>query len=408
MSNAMQVWVENNKEKIFALLPPHVSKERFVRNMVFQVANNPAVAGCDQRSVVESCLTATLHGLDIGVLGSCYLVPFKGRAQLIIGYQGLLDLARRAGSLSSVNVECVRENDVYRRTATEFEHEWNPFGERGEIIGFYAILKLKDGGEQVETMSKGQVDAIRSRSRSGGRGPWETDYEEMGKKTVLRRALKKIKLSIEDATMIDADDKASFEHAEVELSKPTAKAKILDALSAPDPAPQPEVDPDTGEVLPADFGVEAPELPGKPQGVSQPRPRSDRSKEDLLHLQRANAISEKLGLPRWMSINDGRRKLIMARMKAEGTSNLSEFWDQAQRVLGQLDESYYEGWSSGANLDTLLRVPTRGDTVDHYQRIKEGAGKKRVVKDVQVNLTREDTMDDELQALWDSADKNEN
>jgi recombination protein RecT len=415
VSNQMQVWAEKNREKIFALLPPQVSRERFLRNMVFQVSNNPSVASCDQRSIVQACLQATLHGLDIGILGSCYLVPFKGRAQLIIGYQGLLDLARRAGSLSAVTVECVRENDQYARDEKTFRHQWDPFEERGEIKGFYAILDLKDGSQQIETMSKAQVDSIRARSRASDKGPWVTDYEEMGKKTVLRRALKKIKLSIEEGQIIQQDDEASFENADVEVKK-TSRNILQDAISAPPPGPiqvdiksdegEPtisvEVDPETGEVIPP----ASEEGPG-PVGKTSPAKSPSNGRDLAVELGIANGLNEKLGFSKWRTFTLMRQRMVDARMKAEGIDDPLAFWRHVENVLKDVDSSYWESWTSGQNLETLIRVPSRRDVIDHFQRISEGLPIIDAAKNEPppVNQTRATEMEGAVKDLWEAADE---
>ena len=82
-------------------------------------------------------------------------------------------------------------------------------GNRGEIIAFYAVAKLKDGGHQFEVMWREAVDRIMLSTQSGGKyGPWKDNYEEMGRKTVIRRLSKYLPLSIEFATAAAMDGMA--------------------------------------------------------------------------------------------------------------------------------------------------------------------------------------------------------
>jgi hypothetical protein len=90
----------------------------------------------------------------------------------------------------------------------EHEPDWseNP----GPAVAVYAVAKLKDGGTQSEVMTKAQIDAIRSRSRASGEGPWVSDYDEMARKTVVRRLCKYLPLSVELADALDEDARAEF------------------------------------------------------------------------------------------------------------------------------------------------------------------------------------------------------
>ena len=157
--------------------------------------------------------------------GHIYLIPFENKkkgiteVQIVVGYKGLIDLARRSGEIVSISSHAVFENDPFDvsfGTDESITHKPRLDGERGKIIGFYAVAKLKDGGTQLEFMPVGDVNAIRDNSQGYKTAvrfdkkdtPWITSYEEMGRKTVIRRLCKYLPMSIELANAAALDERA--------------------------------------------------------------------------------------------------------------------------------------------------------------------------------------------------------
>lgn len=166
------------------------------------------------------------------MLGYAYLIPYKGVATLIPGYKGLLDLARRSGRIISIEARVVHAKDRFRFAfglKPVLEHTPTQDADSGELTAAYAVAHLKDGGQQWEVMWKREIDAIRQRSRASSSGPWVTDYEEMAKKTVLRRLCKMLPASVELQQAVAMDERA-------EVGLPPMEALDLDVLS-PEPAP---------------------------------------------------------------------------------------------------------------------------------------------------------------------------
>ncbi len=143
-----------------------------------------------------------------------YLVPRKTHKTngkdvysvcLDISYRGLIKLATDSGAISFMKAELVYENDnfEYKGFHEKPDFSANPFGNRGDLIGCYAMAKLTDGGFLVETMDIDAVNKIRNDSeayksaKSKGESSWQYKncvwvkyYEEMVKKTVIKRAYK--------------------------------------------------------------------------------------------------------------------------------------------------------------------------------------------------------------------------
>lgn len=198
----LQQLLAQQQKSIASLVPEHLTPERLMRVAVNCVAKTPGLQKCTAASLLQCVLAAAEVGLEPGgVLGQFYLVPFGNVATPIIGYRGLLELARRSGQIASIRAVVVYQKDTFEMTEgiqqTILHKRFLGDGGAGPMTHAYAVAVLKDGSVQVEVMTRAQVDAIRSRSRSGSSGPWVTDYEEMAKKTVLRRLAKWLPLSSE-------------------------------------------------------------------------------------------------------------------------------------------------------------------------------------------------------------------
>jgi recombination protein RecT len=199
-----------HKDQIKAALPAHMTPDRMARIAMTAIRQTPKLLSCDATSLFGAIITASQLGLEPGIQGQCYIIPYGREAQLIPGYRGLIDLAIRSGKVRSIEAHAVRAGDVF---ICEFgldpklSHRVD-YASRGELVAVYAIATLADGHRQIEVMSKADVDKIRSRSKSAGSGPWVTDYEEMARKTVTKRLCKYLPSSVELRDALALDDAA--------------------------------------------------------------------------------------------------------------------------------------------------------------------------------------------------------
>lgn len=155
------------------------------------------LALADRQSVANAVTNIAAIGISLNpAKKQAYLVPRKGKICLDISYMGLIDLAVNTGSIFWAQADLVYANDAF--TLNGFDkpptHSYNPFSkDRGEMVGAYVVVKTHDGDYLTDCMSKDEIDAIMKRSESvkaGKSSPWETDYGEMAKKTVVKRAYK--------------------------------------------------------------------------------------------------------------------------------------------------------------------------------------------------------------------------
>jgi len=205
------------KAQMALALPKHMTSDRLARIALTEIRKVPTLAKCDQTSFLGAIMQCAQLGLEPGgALGHAYLLPFENRkkgiteVQFIVGYRGMIDLARRSGQIVSLTARTVHENDEfsYQYGLNEDMRHVPATGERGALLYVYAVAKLKDGGVQFEVMSRSDIDKVRAQSKAGNYGPWQTHYDEMAKKTVIRRLFKYLPVSIELATAVTMDEKA--------------------------------------------------------------------------------------------------------------------------------------------------------------------------------------------------------
>jgi recombination protein RecT len=205
------------KAQMALALPKHMTSDRLARIALTEIRKVPTLAKCDQTSFLGAIMQCAQLGLEPGgALGHAYLLPFENRkkgiteVQFIVGYRGMIDLARRSGQIVSLTARTVHENDEfsYQYGLSEDLKHVPATGERGALQYVYAVAKLKDGGVQFEVMSRSDIDKVRAQSKAGNYGPWQTHYDEMAKKTVIRRLFKYLPVSIELATAVTMDEKA--------------------------------------------------------------------------------------------------------------------------------------------------------------------------------------------------------
>jgi len=193
-------------------LPKGALAESFVRVLLTTVNGNRTLQNCDPMSILRAAFEAAALGLPIdGVLGHAYLVPFKGKAQLLIGYKGFCELAYRSG-VKRIAAEVVYENDEFtyqEGTEPHLTHRKPMVGDRGKIIGTFAVAHMDSGPGMFRVLRMDEVEARRARSasaKSGRSSPWDTDFEAMVRKTAIRALAPTLPQSPEMKRAAAADD----------------------------------------------------------------------------------------------------------------------------------------------------------------------------------------------------------
>jgi recombination protein RecT len=264
-----------SRAKIVQALPRQFSADRMMQITMTSLHRTPELLECDPISLIGAVIQSAQLGLEPdGVLGHAYLVPFfNGKAQrmevqFIPGYKGLVDLARRSGQISTIYAEVVRDGDVFD-IALGLDPKLVHIPARdggGEPIAAYAVARLKDGGAQFAFLWLHEIEKVKKSSKSSKRdsSPWNQHFEEMAKKTAIRRLCKLLPCS-------------------VELQKAVAYDEIAAAGMSQDLAAVIPMDSDGGEIsIPLDeiaSGDAAPQSAAddllQPQAVAEPEPPQD-------------------------------------------------------------------------------------------------------------------------------------
>lgn len=218
------------KGAVSAFFSKEYNRERFIQAAVNSIVRTPKLGLCDRNSFLMSLMQLAQMGLNPDGRNA-HLIPYGNTCTLVVDYKGMVTLALRSDKVSKVEAFEVYANDHFRLNNGEVEHIVdNPFGDRGEIIGFYAVCQFKDGTKKFEVMSKKQVDAVRSRSRAGNNGPWVTDYNEMAKKTVFKRLSKWLPVTPDLQAAVEHDDDEYRENGKDFASEREGRVTASDLL----------------------------------------------------------------------------------------------------------------------------------------------------------------------------------
>ena len=260
----LKTMVDKARPEVLAAMPGKKKEElaeTFNRILLTSCYKNAFLMQCDPGSIVSSALDAAGLGLVLdGHLGHAYLVPFRDKkeniwkAQLIVGYRGMMSLARRSGLVSRIEARVVFSGDSF-----DYGYGLKPFinhkpttpEQQGNLTFVYAIAFLTDGSTMFEVMSRSEVDRIRSKSKSFQRkgGPWTTDYDAMALKTVIRKLCKLLPQSTEDNSLsarmtaqISKEEEGEARMAEYNIvndgaSKGNIALDMLEIAGTPDDTP---------------------------------------------------------------------------------------------------------------------------------------------------------------------------
>jgi recombination protein RecT len=194
------------KAQIAAALPKHITPESMMRIALTEVRMNPDLQKCTVPSFMGAMLKAAQSGLRPGMFGEGWILArwnsklSSYEAQFQPGYMGLAQLAYRSSEVSEIATAAVYKADHFKYqlgSERRIEHvpDLEAVHKDEDIVAFYAVIKLVNGGILMEVMARRDVDYIRDtygpHTKAGKLvGPWVGSYEAMGRKTALIQALK--------------------------------------------------------------------------------------------------------------------------------------------------------------------------------------------------------------------------
>ena len=217
----MKDYVESMSGEIAKALPSVITPERFTRITLSALSTNPQLQQTTPQSFLGAMMTAAQLGVEPNTpLGQAYLLPYKNKGvlecQFQLGYRGLMDLAYRSGEISVIQAHTVYENDEFHyEFGLEPKLEHKPaIKDRGDAVAYYAMFKTKDGGYGFEVKSVQDVKLHAKKYRKSydsAYSPWSTNFDEMAKKTVLKRVLKYAPLKSDFVRQVTADESIKTE-----------------------------------------------------------------------------------------------------------------------------------------------------------------------------------------------------
>lgn len=296
-NNTLQAKIRQMEQQFQLAMPRGVEAIQLVRDALTCLQGNPKLAECEHKSILGGLMTCAQLGLrpGVNVLGQAYLLPFwdsraerpgggKGmfKAQLVIGYQGYVELAHRSGRIASIHARTVYSNDYFEIEYGAAEDKWvhRPYldGPRGEPRLFYAVGRTVDGGySMTDPVSVADMITYRDRfatAKKNGQvfGPWVDHFEAMAHKTMVRRLMKLLPKSTEQQRAIAQDGGVRLDLAPTSIDdRPDyIDGEIDDTPATPPPSPQADPEPQVVEPEPVPAEPETEPEPREPQAPVQP------------------------------------------------------------------------------------------------------------------------------------------
>jgi recombination protein RecT len=227
--------LNKNKQSIEEFLPSSLTFSQVLRFSLTELKDNTRLLNCKPQSIVNGIVRAAQLGLTINTsLGHASLSPLKnGDVIFIIGFRGYIELVRRSGFVHTVTSRVVRAGDeflVEYGLNENITHRPLFNSEKRELTHAYAVANMTSGCFIFDVMDRYQIENIRQRSKTGSFGAWVTDYDEMARKTVVRRLIKYLPLTIEIAESLSIDDDVL-----TDIDQPLSRAEKSIDMSVDEP-----------------------------------------------------------------------------------------------------------------------------------------------------------------------------
>lgn len=210
-------WLNERKGAFSDALPANtVNVDRFIQSAMLAITNPkmPNLRICSKESIFRALKEAAAYGLELnGTFGQAYLIPYNEKvngkyemtAHFQLGYRGIIALARRSNTIKTIAAEPIHENDIFEvelGMGRSLSHKIDIMKERGEVIGYYCLVELCNGGSQFKVMSKKDVENHRNKfskayDEKDPNNIWNKNFDAMALKTVVIQALKLCPISIE-------------------------------------------------------------------------------------------------------------------------------------------------------------------------------------------------------------------
>lgn len=216
-------------------LPNNFNKARFVQNALAVINGNTELQSKPKEQIMTGLLRGAYLGLDF-LSNECYLVPYGNTVNFQLSYIGSIKFVKKYSirPIKDIYAKSVRVGDKFQASIKDghptLDFEPLPFNSE-EIMGVFALVLYEDGGMEYETMTKEEVNTTRQNySRAANSNAWKKSWEEMAKKTVLRRLCKHIECDFESIEAHEAWDIGG----DFEVKKPVKGEIVEDPFAKQD------------------------------------------------------------------------------------------------------------------------------------------------------------------------------
>lgn len=208
------VGIQSRMPAIRSMLPPGMDEERFMAVTIQAIVKNPDILRCTPESVITAIVEAAQDGLEpTGARGGAHLVKFGDEAVLIRDYRGVIRIIIESRAASRVDARPVRHGDEF---ALDYASP-DPVTHKplipptGEVYGYYALFWLPDGTKQAEFMTVDEIEHTRAQSRGKDSLGWTKFFDQMARKTVIKRGANYLNLRPDIRERLMREDQAEFE-----------------------------------------------------------------------------------------------------------------------------------------------------------------------------------------------------
>ncbi len=233
-SKPIEQLIQASLKELGKALPAHLNAERLVRIAITTIRQNPKLAECSPMSFLGALFQSAQLGLEPNVEGQAYINPYLNskkitdengktkwikvlEAQFQIGYKGYIELFYRHEAAEHIDMHAVHENDKfeYEYGSDSYLHHTPVFKNRGEVIAYYAVAKIKGGGSVFKVMGKDAcIEHGKTHSKCFDKetqsfdknSSWYKHPDAMCKKTVLIQLAKLLPKSVELQKALSMDN----------------------------------------------------------------------------------------------------------------------------------------------------------------------------------------------------------
>lgn len=242
--NDLAALLKQMQPQLQLVLPKHMTPEKMTRIALTAWSKTPELLDCNPQSIAACVMTASELALELsGPLGQAYMVPRWNKktqskeATFQVGYRGLIDLAMRNGRVRNFSAHVVHLKDTFYfryGTSPKLDHEPTAQADKGPVTHVYAVAIQTNGGYDFEVMSFQEiVEFVEKYVDMTSFSPWKTAWDEMAKKTVIRRLSKRLPMSIQYAEAVVADEAPYLRDSHFTAIGQSAQADPMMSISGP-------------------------------------------------------------------------------------------------------------------------------------------------------------------------------